>query len=156
MATKPIKHYVKRASRAREDVRKSNKYPKKPKRGEERHITKSAWAVGKGLQPELQTVTVPTRKVRKALETQDDSNRLQRKRPKGMPVEEWRKQIKSGEAMVQSALRSKRTKPDSFSHGLKKIKRRGPKKPKEFIITTVRDPKLLRKAARARVSKKRR
>jgi hypothetical protein len=153
MATKPIRSYAKRAHEALEDVRKSNKYPDKPKRGEERHITKSAWAAGKNLQPELKTITVPTRKVRKALETEDDSNRLRRKRPKGMSAKEWRKQVNSGEAMVQNALESKRTKPDAFSHGLKKIKPSGPKKPKEFIITTKREPKKIenpKAAARAR------
>ena len=134
MATKPIKKYFKEEDDAYTDLRQGSSIVK---------------VKGKGTGRKYRT-----EQVRKWMEKGDTSSRLEGKKPKGMSDAEWARQLKSGEAMVQNALKSKRTKSDAFSYGLKKVKRRGAKKPKEFIITTVREPKLLKKAARARARRK--
>ena len=77
----------------------------------------------------------------KHLEAKDDRERVYKKKPKGMSDQEWRKQIESGEAMVQNALRSKRKSRGFLDNRSPKKVSRGDKNPQEFIITTVRDPK---------------
>jgi len=134
MATKPIKKYFKDASDAYDKTMATS------------HKVK---VKGKGVGRQYKTD-----EVRKWREKEDDAVRLHRKKPKGMSDAEWARQIKSGEAMVQGALKSKRSKSSWATHGLKKVKPSGPKKPKEFIITTVREPELMKKAAKARARRK--
>jgi hypothetical protein len=83
-------------------------------------------------------------------EARDDLGRLRDKKPKGMSPQEWRRQIAEGRAKVQNALKAKRSIRQSIMTGptYDRVPPTGPKKPKEFIITTVRDPK--RKKAKAR------
>ena len=124
MATRPIKKYIKEKSDAMDAaIESSNKVLVKGK--------------GPGRQFKAEDL-------RKAMEKTDDVNRLMKQKPKGMSNQEWMRQIKSGEAMVQNVKRAKRTRRGLFNEGLKKVKPSGPKKPKEFIITTMREPKKIK------------
>tara|TARA_R100000655_G_scaffold33245_1_gene65527 strand:+ start:1112 stop:1552 length:441 start_codon:yes stop_codon:yes gene_type:complete len=136
MTTRPIKKYIKEKSDAMNAaIKSSNKVLVKGK--------------GPGRQ-------FKAKDLRKAMEKTDDVNRLMKQKPKGMSNQEWMRQIKSGEAMVQNAKRAKRTRRGLFNEGLEKVKPSGPKKPKEFIITTMREPKKIKNpkaSARARAKK---
>jgi len=128
MATRPIKKYIKEKSDAYEDLMESS----------DRVRVK-----GKGVGRQYKT-----KKLRKFMEKADDVERLMKRKPKGMSDQEWMRQIESGEAMVQGARRSRRTKHGLFTHGLQKIVPSGPKKPKEFVITTMREPERIKNPKR--------
>tara|TARA_R110000772_G_scaffold63986_4_gene143023 strand:- start:1454 stop:1867 length:414 start_codon:yes stop_codon:yes gene_type:complete len=121
MATKPIKKYIKEYDDAWNEAHA----------GSDPVMVK-----GKGRGRRFKT-----EQVRKVAEKSDDKHRLMRKKPKGMSFAEWSRQLDSGEAMVQNAKRSKRAPTTLDTRIGQKIKPSGPKKPKEFVITTVRDPK---------------
>ena len=84
-----------------------------------------------------------------------DRRRISNKKPKGMSAREWGRQVRSGEAMIQNPNEAK-MKP-TYSRLIydkaEQVKPSGPKKPTEFIITTVREPKKIenpKAAARAK------
>tara|TARA_R110002110_G_scaffold83483_3_gene216670 strand:+ start:3764 stop:4261 length:498 start_codon:yes stop_codon:yes gene_type:complete len=88
-----------------------------------------------------------------------DARRLQRKKPKGMSRSEWMKQIGTGKAMVQNPNEAKTRLPrygsawssthDGYDNEVKKEGRQQ----KEFIITTVPDPKKLPDRTRTKRTK---
>ena len=87
-----------------------------------------------------------------------DARRLRRKKPKGMSRFEWLKQIGTGEAMVQNPNEAKtrlpRYAPWSSTHDGydNEVKKEG-RQQKEFVITTVPDPKKLPDRTRTKKTK---
>ena len=92
-----------------------------------------------------------------AIELEDQAN-LWRRKPSKISDEEFREQVRTGEAAVQN-VRPRRPvdRQNSLFHRAT-YKRLPPipfdKKTPEFLMTTVREPKLLKKAARARAQRK--
>lgn len=138
MATKTIKSY---RARVRKAGRKANKAQErlfgeaKLGRSHERPI------VGR-------LVAAQDRAFSDLEAARDDDARLRKKKPKGMSQDEWRRQIREGTAMVQNPNESK------YKDYSKVAK--GGRQPTEFIITTMREPKLLKRAAKVRAKQRRR